>query len=163
MKLLSSIEVWPAVGASVVRGKMKVMARFIISTILFALSAGQAFAQSAAPSWTYTGSLNTPRARHTATLLPNGKVLVVGGSDTAPASAELYDPSTGTWSPTGSLNVIRWGCAALLPTGKVLIAGGGSAELYDPAAGAFTLSGNMTEQASCSTATLLSTGNVLIT
>jgi Galactose oxidase, central domain len=80
------------------------MARFIISATLFAVSAGQAFAQSAAPSWTYTGSLNTPRAGHTATLLPNGKVLVVGGSGAGvPDTADLYDPVTGTWSFTGKL------------------------------------------------------------
>ena len=85
---------------------MKRMARFIISTTLFALSVGQAFAQGSAPSWTYTGSLSTPRAGHTATLLPNGKVLVVGGSGAAgePDTADLYDPATGTWSFTGNLN-----------------------------------------------------------
>src|SRR5215471_3839287 len=59
--------------------------------------------------WEYTGSLNTARFHHTATLLPDGRVLVVGGEDgrDALASAELYDPATGTWSNTGSLNTAR--------------------------------------------------------
>ena len=58
---------------------------------------------------------------HTATLLPNGKVLVAGGNGT---SAELYDPALGTWTPTGNLNTVRFGhTATLLPNGKVLLAG----------------------------------------
>ena len=63
----------------------------------------------ASGTWTATGSLTTARDRHTATLLPNGKVLVAGGYATAAllASAELYDPASGTWSATGSLNTAR--------------------------------------------------------
>jgi large repetitive protein len=81
---------------------------------------------------------------HTATLLPNGKVLVAGGYggqfNQALASAELYDPASGTWTPTSSLSVARGGhTATLLPDGKALVAGGqndtngflASAELYD--------------------------------
>ena len=56
-------------------------------------------ANAGASSWTYTGSLNTARAGHRATLLPNGKVLVIGGLP------ELYDPQTGTWNYTGNLNM----------------------------------------------------------
>ena len=69
-----------------------------------------------------TGSLNTARAFHTATLLPNGKVLVAGGvdSDITFASAELYDPATGAWTRTGSLDQGRYlHTATLLPNGKV--------------------------------------------
>ena len=64
----------------------------------------------ASGTWTATGSLNTARYYHTATLLPNGKVLVAGGSDgSGPlSSAELYDPASGTWSATGSLNTARY-------------------------------------------------------
>src|SRR6188768_3475956 len=87
-----------------------------------------ASSQEVAPSWSNTGSLNTARAGHAATLLPNGKVLVFGGYSAAAgvlASAELYDPATGNWSFTGSLNVARLGCTAvLLGNGKVLVAGG---------------------------------------
>jgi Galactose oxidase, central domain len=73
---------------------------------------------------------------HTATLLPDGRVLVAGGLYYDASSAELYDPATGAWSRTGSLSAVRNGpTATLLPNGKVLIAGGGSAELgtYYPA------------------------------
>ena len=66
---------------------------------------------------------------HTATLLPNGKVLVAAGADDSGAvvlsSAELYDPATGSWSSTGSLGTARFRhTATLLPSGKVLVAGG---------------------------------------
>src|SRR4030095_518058 len=61
-------------------------------------------------SWRVTHSLNTARSGHTATLLPNGMVLVAGGTDSnfnRSASAELYDPASGTWTDTGSLNTAR--------------------------------------------------------
>ena len=82
-------------------------------------------------TWTLTGSLAQARRGHRATLLPSGKVLVTGGEPpfTATASflasAELYDPVTGTWKSTGSLSVGRsWHTATLLPNGKVLVTGG---------------------------------------
>ena len=79
-------------------------------------------------SWTLTGSLNTGRFEYTATLLPNGMVLVAGGFDSnnnVLASAELYDPATGSWSATGGLNTARADhTATLLPNGMVLVAGG---------------------------------------
>ena len=77
--------------------------------------------------WEYTGSLETARFHHTSTLLPNGTVLVVGGEHrhNPLASAELYDPDTGTWSDTASLSVARDSpTATLLPNGIVLVAGG---------------------------------------
>src|SRR5439155_14869814 len=83
--------------------------------------------EPAAETWSATGSSATARAGqpsgHTATLLPNGKVLVAGGGDIngIHASAELYDPASGTWSATGSLTTSRSGhTATLLPNGKVL-------------------------------------------
>ena len=81
----------------------------------------------ASGTWTATGSLATARYHHTATLLPNGKVLVAGGFDGSGylASAELYDPASGTWTATGSLATARdYHTATLLPNGKVLVAGG---------------------------------------
>ena len=95
-------------------------------------------------TWTATiGSLTTERATHTATLLPNGKVLVAGGLDGPPSpnwltSAELYDPVKGSGS-TGSLTNARDAhTATLLRNGSVLVAGGrrssgflASAELYN--------------------------------
>jgi len=123
-----------------------------------------------------TGSMATPRRFHTATLLPNGKVLVAGGENasyTPVASAELYDPSSETFSATGNLTVPRAGHTATpLNNGKVLIAGGyqvnggdalSSAELYDPTTGTFTAAtGSMTAARTYHTATLLQSGKVLI-
>ncbi len=118
------------------------------------------------------GSLATARYDHTATLLPNGKVLVVGGYNGANAfsSAELYDPALGTWSATGSLATARAShTATLLPNGKVLIAGGGgsagrlsSAELYDPALGTWIATGSLGTARFGHTATLLPNGKVLV-
>lgn len=125
-----------------------------------------------------TGSMATDRRFHTATLLPNGKVLVTGGQNgvyTAVASAELYDASSGTFSGTGNMTAPRAGhTATLLNDGKVLLAGGNSgtgdgaaissAELYDPATGTFTATtGSMTAARVAHTATLLQGGKVLIT
>ncbi len=100
-----------------------------------------------ANTFTATGDMTTARINHTATLLPNGKVLIAGGTDgTSPlASAEIFDPNTGTFAATGNMGVTRIGAtASSLPGGKVLIAGGhnsqylASAEVYDPTSGAFT-------------------------
>jgi hypothetical protein len=128
-------------------------------------------------TWSATGSLNTARNYHTATLLPNGKVLVAGGridsqGDVVPsASAELYDPASGTWTTTGSLGTARYlHTATLLPDGKVLVAGGidnstvrlASAELYDPASGTWTATGSLNTARYDHTATLLPNGNVLV-
>jgi hypothetical protein len=109
--------------------------------------------------WVPTGNLNVARVDHTATLLPNGKVLVAGGSSTLNnplASAELYDPASGTWTLTGSMGTPRSRHAAtLLVSGKVLVVGGdartssstsggtGTAELYDPATGTWTSTGSL--------------------
>jgi len=126
--------------------------------------------------FTATGSMTTARESHTATLLPDGKVLMAGGFDgtNVIASAEFYDPAAGTFTVTGSLTVARVGhTATLLPSGKVLIAGGdaggaylgavlASTELYDPVAGTFTATGSMTAAREDHTATLLGNGKVLI-
>jgi hypothetical protein len=75
-------------------------------------------------NWTFTGSLNTARFVHTATLLPSGMVLVAGGQDgtlNAIASAELYHTVSGSWTATGRLNTARYQhTATLLPSGMVL-------------------------------------------
>src|ERR1700751_2067361 len=98
-----------------------------------------------AQTWSFTGSMLQERIYLTATLLPNGQVLIVGGYHRGTggiAQAQLYNPNTGTFSATGSLTTGRYSATAtLLNNGKVLIAGGqnpgplASAELYDPAAG----------------------------
>jgi hypothetical protein len=131
------------------------------------------------------GNMETPRQFHTATLLDggsaltNGKVLVAGGSDSTGkvvASAELFDPSSGTSMATnGSMGTPRaHHTATLLHDGRVLLAGGvdgngtplASAELFDPISGMFTpTTGNMESTRTYHTATLLqdTVGTVLIT
>jgi hypothetical protein len=107
----------------------------------------------------------------TATLLPSGQVLVAGGHNgTSLASAELYNPATGLFTPTGSLHTARRGHAAvLLPDGQVLIIGGdnghalASVERYNPVSGTFTETGFLATARACGTATLLTSGRVLVT
>lgn len=129
-----------------------------------------------AATWTATESMGTPRQGHTATLLPDGKVLVAGGESSGP-SAELYDSTTGSWTATGSMVTPRSGhTATLLGDGKVLVAGGwdshgnpngnpdelASAELYDPSTGTWTRTGNMATARVDFAATLLADGKVLV-
>jgi hypothetical protein len=121
----------------------------------------------------------------TATVLLDGRVLITGGAasllgnQNAVASSWTYDPGTGKFTPTGSMTTARLRhTAALLPDGRVLIAGGSasaltgtvnmpdglkSAELYDPVTGTFMATGSMTTPRSGPTATLLADGTVLIT
>ena len=123
--------------------------------------------------WTATGSTSTARYLHTATLLPNGQVLVADGSKpggTILASAELYDPATCVWTTTGDLLTRRTDhTATLLPNEQALVAGGigdyvylASAELYDSATGVWTATGSTSHTRADHTATLLPNGQVLV-
>jgi hypothetical protein len=117
------------------------------------------------------------RVSHTATILPNGEVLVAGGvsnGNSCAASAELYNPSTSQWTTTGSMTKTRGNhTATLLPNSKVLVAGGlcsggafypdNSAELYDPSTGSWKTTGSMKVARVNTAATLLTNGQVLIT
>jgi len=137
-------------------------------------------------TWSPTGSMAQGRSEHTAILLSDGKVLVAaggapGGWDTLGlASAELYDPASGTWSPTGSLITCAgeqggryFALGVRLADGRVLIAGGlpqgvtfanfSSAEIYDPASGSWSCTGSMAIGRRCGfTLTLLPDGKVLV-
>jgi WD40 repeat protein len=118
------------------------------------------------------GDLNLPRTGHTATLLPDGKVLVAGGDPcwiddgSCPLQeTELFDPDSGTFQLAATMVRQRaFHAAALLPNGKVLLTGGGSttAELYDPATNSFAATGIMSTDRFQHTATLLPNGKVLI-
>ncbi len=130
-------------------------------------------------TWSKTGSMAKARTYFTLVLLPNGKVMAVGGCtglnangcSGVTASSEIYNPSTGKWSSTGAMNAARGSLTAtLLPNGKVLAAGGingagnpiSSAELYDPSTGKWTSTGRMNVARNEHTAVLLATGNVLV-
>lgn len=142
-------------------------------------------------TWSSAATMAVPRAYQTATLLPNGKVLVVGGrglvalsapwqpAGSAISSVELYDPKTGRWRPAGALSAPRFAhTATLLANGKVLVVGGNSilphgtfpvgddslssAELYDPQTDSWSLAASMRNARSSHTATLLADGRVLV-
>jgi hypothetical protein len=128
-------------------------------------------------TWTRTGNLTQARTGHTATLLKDGRVLVVGGLESPGgrlSSAEVYDPVSGSWNRTkGDLTTGRVGhTATLLQDGSVLVAGSrdpkldaapsAAAEVYDPAAGTWKSVGDMGLARSAHTATLLSSGKVLV-
>jgi hypothetical protein len=116
----------------------------------------------------------TTRHSHTATLLPDGKVLLAGGygdGTTTLGTAEVFDPATSTFASTGSLMAARADhIAVLLKSGKVLIAGGlgpgwnplSNAELYDPATGRFSPTGSLTIARESHVAVRLQDGRVLI-
>jgi hypothetical protein len=125
--------------------------------------------------WTETGHLKSARSGATATLLPDGTVLVTGGvsssADRPERSAEIYDPVSRTWAKTGSMSVVRNGhTATLLPDGRVLVVGGqcctepavASSELYDPASGTRTATGALGSTRRNHTAVLLANGKVLV-
>jgi len=128
-------------------------------------------------TWTPTGSLQDGRGAHTTTLLEDGKVLIAGGiirvnqEYTPLRSAEIYDPSNGTWSPTGDLSDPRMAhTATRLLNGKVMVAGGSgeggsllsSAEIYDPASGTWTPVESMPQKRAGHQAELLEDGRVLV-
>ena len=122
----------------------------------------------ASASFEPTGPLIEARSEHAATLLPDGRVLIVGGWDREKrlASAEIWDPDTGAFTPAGPLAEPRWGhSAATLPDGRVLVVGGwdeGSAEVWDPRSGTFGFTSSPREERSLHRATLLPDGRVLI-
>lgn len=151
----------------------------VIAILVLGLPLGST-PQQGAPFWTgewsQTGNMVAGhRAGHTATLLPDGRVLVVGGDTDELASSEYFDSRTGTWSTGGDLSSMRVDhTATLLPDGTVLVVGGraGSAadanqlqtaELYDHASQQWTeTTDEMSVARDTHTATLMSDGTVLI-
>jgi N-acetylneuraminic acid mutarotase len=132
----------------------------------------------AADKWSAAATMSTARQAHTATALQNGKVLVAGGNtknaDPNLATVEIYDPAADKWSPAASMTSARSRhTATLLPNGKVLVIGGrtydangtyipAGVEIYDPAANTWTAAANTARHRDGHTATLLSSGKVLV-
>ena len=139
-------------------------------------------------NWSPTSTMSVARSGQTATLLPDGDVLVAGGGCNAGhvcdagsflaslSSAELYHPSTGTWSSAGRMHSGRQdGMAALLPNGNVLVAGGfsdcdddfcedtNSADLYNPTTGKWTSTGQLVSARERASMLVLGDGSVLLT
>jgi N-acetylneuraminic acid mutarotase len=158
---------------------MVLVAGGCVSNCLGATTASAELYSSVSGKWSSTGSMAKARTYFGMVLLPSGKVLAAGGCtglnangcSGVTAKAEIFDPSTGKWAATGSMIAARGNLTAtLLPSGKVLVAGGingannpiGSAELYDPSTGKFTATGKLITARDEHTAVLLSTGNVLV-
>ena len=125
---------------------------------------------AASMTWSFTGAMSTVRPAAAAVELPDGRVLVTGGSATsAMSTAELYDPVRGTWSAAAPLARGRYShTATLLANGRVLVVGGwggtsvlSDAELYDPASNTWTSTGSLWAARYHHTATRLKDGKVL--
>ena len=179
----------PATGTWAVTGQMNTPRIDATATLLpdgqVLVAGGSGGGSNALPSaelynpatgtWSVTGSMHQGRsglngAGASAALLPDGQVLVAGGEDAnfdLLSSAELYDPATGKFIPTGSMTTGRVGqSATLLGNGQVLMAGGGggtATELYNPATGKFTPTGSMISPHGNNVGTLLPDGDVLVT
>lgn len=133
----------------------------------------------AAGTWSQTGSLRSARSGHTATLLPDGKVLVTGGFNPAGEldSAELYDPVGGTWTEAKPMLGPRTlHAAALLPDGRVVVTGGqvgssgsvlsstlSSGSMYDSATGTWVRVADLATPRTGHTATVLADGRLMVT
>ncbi len=159
------------------------IAALIVTDLVLAAGASHpCSAASRAGALSPTGSMHVPRAVHTATLLPDGRVLIAGGmqkNGVFEDTAELYDPTTGRFESLPRLSSPRVGhSATLLSNGRVLIAGGSSgrhfeggrwmgevaatAELYDPATRTFRPTGSMTTPRAHQAALRLVDGQVLL-
>ncbi len=166
-------------GALLLPNGMVLVAGGCVSTCLGATTASAELYNSVSGTWSSTGSMAKARTYFGMVLLPSGKVLAAGGCtglnangcSGITAKAEIFDPSSGKWTATGSMTAARGTFTlTVLATGKVLAAGGingannpiGSAELYDPSTGKWTVTGKMITARDEHTAALLSTGNVLV-
>lgn len=151
--------------------------KFFYSTIVLVIMLVLAMNLSvfaASGAWTFTGNLHSSRDGHTATLLPNGTVLVAGGelNNVALDSSEVYSQSTGLWSTVGNLNVARVNASAiLLANGTVLVMGGcvancqttttATAEIYNSTSRTWTETGKMLTGRAYFGAVMLPGGKIL--
>jgi len=149
----------------------------LVSSLPLLAAAGTVLAQSP-DTFTPAGRMITPRMGHSATLLLDGRVLIAGGRTYLPlgldspgplASAEIYDPQTKTFSPTGDMAILHGGVSVLLPSGKVLFVGSDAgqrlaAEVYDTRTGTFSVAASIDvdDNTRMCGATLLSSGKLLI-
>ncbi|NOJ91413.1 hypothetical protein HMI51_00395 [Corallococcus coralloides] len=132
---------------------------------------------STAHQWSTTGSLSVGRTGVAMARLPDGRVLASGGctGSSCMASAELYDPATGTWSSTGNMLRMRAGHHLVaLQDGRVLALGGvwwplgqwgngvTDTEVYNPASGTWSFAGTMAHERELFTVTPLANGRVLV-
>jgi N-acetylneuraminic acid mutarotase len=175
---LNTVELYdPALNTWTVKSPMSV-ARSVLSAVL--LSDGNVLVTSGTTSelynpstdtWTSMGNLlSSHSSDHTATLLPNGDALVVGGNTSPTGVEERFNPLTGTWRPTAKMAVRRYShTATLLNNGKVLIAGGytsfgatNEAELYDPETDTWKKTGSLNVARYLHTAHLLPSGKVIV-
>jgi len=165
-------------------GSLRKVPTFVCAALVVLLvqvAAGRARADCGPTIFTTTGALQIARRSPALALLQNGKVLVVGGASTYWGSqgddraknqtAEIYDPSTGQFSPVALTRSVTAASATTLADGRVLIAGGydayarqatSGASIYDPATGAVTNTGSLLQARRLHTATLLPDGRVLI-
>ncbi|MEX2621608.1 MAG: kelch repeat-containing protein, partial [Egibacteraceae bacterium] len=119
--------------------------------------------------WEDTGSLSGPRSHHSATLLPDGRVLVAGGfagSNDQLATAEVYDPDTGQWTLVDEMTEGRARhLAVTLDDDRVLVTGGGgldSTEIFDPATDTWETTGAMVDARSNFAGDVLADGRVMV-
>src|SRR2546422_2586532 len=170
-----------------IRRRIVGVAFFVLSALAFALTAcnSQTSIQpsptpvsSSSLALVTVGEMGTPRAVHTSTRLADGRVLVAGGctdsgcnlGSAGGATAEIFDPATRRFSPTGRLHLSRDDHqAVLLPDGSVLVAGGwtsggvtNTTELYNPRTGTFVAGPDMTSRRAGFTAVALGDGRVLL-
>ena len=159
-----------ATSAKIVSGIINRIVSLAAVTVAIAAALMASSTPARAGAFSLTAEIDPARQFHTATLLPNGKVLVAGGYGSGGVGwlidCQLYDPQKGEFVLTGRLTTRRDAhTATLLPNGKVLIAGGeevneggfsvllASAELYDPASGLFSHTGSMVTGRELHTAT----------
>ncbi len=167
---------WSHTATTLQDGRVLVVGGYRIGAESRALATAEIY-DPATDRWTAVAPMGTGREGHTATLLHDGQVLIVGGTggygsqpDVA-TTAERYEPAANRWTPAGTLSAPRTGhTATLLPNGRVLVAGGSSnlliqhaaTELYDPRSNDWLPAASMTRPRSHHTATPLPDGQVLV-